>query len=144
MDADGYYFRDKRGRVRGPLTRFQYEAWSLRGEIAPGSKVWRQQAGITYTIAITRKFRWRKLWSAGAFGALTEWMAVASTLGSLLFLASLPKLRSELAAELDGHVGTTLLMLILLVITVAMTVAALRKLLGRVTAETTEMCESEV
>lgn len=144
MHADGYFFRDRGGKVRGPLTRFQYEAWSLRGEIEPGTKVWRQQAGMTYPIAITRKFRWRKLLSVGAFGALTEWIAVASTLGSLFFLASIPKLRSELSAELKGNVLTTLFMLALLVVTVAMTVAAMRKLMGRVTAETTEMCESEV
>lgn len=141
--SDGYYFRDASGTLHGPLTRFQYEAWSLRGAIAPGTRVWRQQAGMTYKIAITRRFRWRKLCSTSALGALTEWFVVFLTFAALFFMASIPKLRYELEKELSGHVAQTLFFVSLVVVTVVMTLATMRALFGRVADSTTEVCESE-
>ena len=36
-DPDGYYFRSPTGKLYGPLSRFQFESWSLRGAVGPGS-----------------------------------------------------------------------------------------------------------
>lgn len=143
-EKDGYYFRDSEGELHGPLSRFEYEVWSLRGEISSGTKVWRQQAGTTYSITISRRFRWRKLCTIGACGALTEWATVCMTFGALIFLASVPKLRNDLAKELSGHFAQIFFFVGLLTATVCMTLATMRKLCRRVTKETTDIFESEV
>ena len=36
-DPDGYYFRSPTGKLYGPLSRFQFEAWSMRGAVGPGA-----------------------------------------------------------------------------------------------------------
>lgn len=84
------------------------------------------------------------MFSAGAFGALTEWLVVAATFAALLFLASIPKLRHELANELKGHVAESVFFISLVVVTFIMTLATMRSLFGRVKNETTEVFESEV
>ena len=142
--SDGYYFRDDNGRLHGPLTRFQYEAWTLRGDIRPGTRVWRQQAGNTYKIAITRRLRWGKLASQRAVGTCAEWLMVASSIMMLLFLFSIPKLRSEIAKEMSGQYFSILFFVLLVVVTLGMSVATIRKLSGRLQDETTEVFESEV
>ena len=142
-DTDGYYFRDGCGRLRGPLTRFQYEAWSLRGAIAPGSKVWRQRGANHYPIRITRRVRWRKLASARGCGAVMEWATMAGSFLMLVFLLTLKPLRVELAEELSGHAATAVFFGALLVATVVLTAASLRKVSGRVAATVSEVHESE-
>ena len=141
---DGYYFRDARGRLHGPLTRFAYEAWSLRGAIAPGTKVWRQQGCNHYKIEISRKVRWRKLLSPRGCGAALEWVMMCSTVLSLAFLCTLRKLREEMREELRGHTGTTVFFVVLFLATILMTLATVRKLSGRVAVEASDLVESEV
>ena len=143
-DTDGYYFRSATGKLHGPLTRFQYEAWSLRGVITPGTKVWRQQGCNHYQIRISRKVRWRKLLSPRACSSMLEWFMMATTLFALAFLCTLPKLRSEMREELRGHVGTTVMFVVLFGVTIVLTLATMRKLSRRVTVDATEVCEAEV
>ena len=57
-DPDGYYFRSPTGQLYGPLSRFQFEAWSMRGAVGPGSKVWRQQGAHHYRVEISRRLKW--------------------------------------------------------------------------------------
>ena len=142
--TDGYYFRDEGGKLRGPLTRFAYEAWSLRGAIKPGTKVWRQQGCNHYKIEITRKVRWRKLLSPRGCGAALEWVMMCSTVLSLAFLCTLRKLREEMREELRGHTGTTVFFVVLFLATILMTLATVRKLSGRVAVEASDLVESEV
>ena len=70
-DPDGYYFRSPTGKLYGPLSRFQFEAWSMRGAVGPGSKVWRQQGAHHYRVEISRRLRWRKLLSVRSCGAMS-------------------------------------------------------------------------
>ena len=70
-DPDGYYFRSPTGQLYGPLSRFQFEAWSMRGVVGPGSKVWRQQGAHHYRVEISRRLRWRKLLSVRSCGAMS-------------------------------------------------------------------------
>uniref|UniRef100_A0A7S3JS59 GYF domain-containing protein n=1 Tax=Aureoumbra lagunensis TaxID=44058 RepID=A0A7S3JS59_9STRA len=142
--TDGYYFRDERGRLHGPLTRFQYEAWTLRGAIKPGTKVWRQQMGTTYRIAISRKLRWQKVFSPQALGACTEWLMVATTIFALAFLASLRKLLQEIAKELKGDPFGIAFFFVLLFITIAMSIATMQELSRRLTDEASDIYELEV
>ena len=47
-DPDGYYFRSPTGKLYGPLSRFQFEAWSMRGAVGPGmlhASNWKRDKG---------------------------------------------------------------------------------------------------
>ena len=70
-DPDGYYFRSPTGKLYGPLSRFQFEAWSMRGAVGPGSKVWRQQGAHHYRVEISRRLKWQKLLSVRSCGAMS-------------------------------------------------------------------------
>ena len=142
--SDGYYFRDDGGALQGPLTRFQYEAMTLRGEVRPGTRVWREQGGNSYKINIKRRVRLTKVCSPRALGAMAEWVMIASTVFMLIFLASIKKLRDQLYKEMKGEIFTTIFMVLLLAITLTLAFATIRKLSRKVHDTTTDVFESEV
>ena len=99
-DPDGYYFRSPTGKLYGPLSRFQFEAWSMRGAVGPGSKVWRQQGAHHYRVEISRRLKWQKLLSVRSCGAMSDWLMTFISVVSLVFLFSVKKLRDDLRKEL--------------------------------------------
>ena len=84
-DPDGYYFRSPTGQLYGPLSRFQFEAWSMRGAVGPGSKVWRQQGAHHYRVEISRRLKWQKLLSVRSCGAMSDWLMTFISVVSLVF-----------------------------------------------------------
>lgn len=143
-DPDGYYFRSPTGQLYGPLSRFQFEAWSLRGAVGPGSKVWRQSGGNHYRIEISRRLKWRKLLSVRGCGAMSEWFMTFLTLLALGFLCSVKKLRDDLRKELRGHARTGFFLFLLFAATIGLSVSAMRKLSKRVVSESTDIFDCEV
>lgn len=142
-DPDGYYWRDATGRLRGPMTRFQFESYSLRGHIQPGAKVWRQQGANHYKVEITRRVRWRKLLSPRGCGAVMEWTMMLFTLLALLFLCTLKKLRDELSEELKENRGMAIFLFSLFALTLLLSIGTMRKLSGRVAVEACDVCDAE-
>jgi|TARA_B100000927_G_C16200267_1_gene363249 hypothetical protein len=143
-DPDGYYFRSPTGKLYGPLSRFQFEAWSMRGAVGPGSKVWRQQGAHHYRVEISRRLKWQKLLSVRSCGAMSDWLMTFISVVSLVFLFSVKKLRDDLRKELRGHAATGVFLFLLFAATVVLSVSAMRKLSKRVVTESTDLFDHEV
>lgn len=101
--SDGYYFRDGRDKVRGPLDAEEFEEARASGEVKPGMRTWRQKGGLVYKVNIERKFTVGKVFSFSACGHAFEFAMIFVVVAMMIFVFSIPKLQTELLVSAHPH-----------------------------------------
>jgi len=136
--GDGLYFRTG-AKTHGPFTRLEFERLSATGEVAKGSRAWRQASGNYYKINVESRLKWSGIFSCAACGHATEIASIMLMLGVVVFSLSLKQVREELKAE---HGALAFIVFMTLVVFV-MIVANLRRTAGKMARVTTEMTSTE-
>lgn len=139
-NTDGYYYRERAGKVHGPLSRTQFEALQARGVITPNLKIWRSQAGNAFKVTPKRRLIVGRVFSFTSCSHLMELMMVIFATSCLVFALTLPKMREELS-ESGWEVY---LLLGLAAVTFVMTIFTIMKTSERLRDSSTEVFCDEV
>ena len=146
-DADGYYLRTKFAEaVVGPLSEADFDSVRNDDDVA---SAWRIAGGQFYKVELKRRVTWERCFTCAACNHIFELVIVVVCFAMCAFSIALlrydPKLRKQVDREAaEAGPATMYLIYGLFVLTFALVLTTVRKLLQRWRKQSSDVFVSEV